>query len=280
MTIETLEYTYDYAFASRVDEGCIQLAACGGSVTGAHFFRGQLRHPRIIGDLLGTLATVVRTHFWEARPPNRDPVVTSSPAMLRLEGFSGCCSVYARVDLDERAFASAQQTYGTTNVDFNEPMRRELARLVEGEHAELSVGRETVVLRRGDQTVHERKVALPIRWIKAFGEVQVYQSQLVRQFEIPAAELRRLLANLPRNARQMMYVVPAGKTVHVSQRPAPGAVPLGGAGRLRVLQPLLPTAERLVRPYPEARHRRARQHGDRYSSHRPNWGCAACQATV
>ena len=215
MRIETLEYTYDYAFASRVDEGCIQLAACGGSVASGQFFRGRLRHPRIIGDLLGTLATVVRTHFWEARPPNRDPVVTSSPAMLRLEGFSGCCSVYARVDLDERAFASAQQTYGTTNVDFNEPMRRELARLVEGKHAELSVGREAVVLRSGDQTVQERKVPLPIRWIKAFGEVQVYQSQLVRQFEIPAAELRCLLANLPRNTRQMMYVVPAGSFASV-----------------------------------------------------------------
>jgi len=246
MTVETIDYTYDYGFASGVDEGCIQLAACGGSIASGQFFRGKLRHPRIIGDLLGTLATVVRAHFWEAHPPNRDPVVTSSPAMLRLEGFSGCASVYARVDLDQRAFDSAQQTFGTTNVDFNESMRRELTRLVEDDHAELSVGREALVLRRGEQTVRERKVALPIRWIKAFGEVQVYQSQLVRQFEICPAELRRLLASLPRHTRQKLYIVPTGRTVRVSQRQSPGAVPLGGAERLRVLQPLLPSAEHLV----------------------------------
>ena len=125
-------------------------------------------------------------------------------------------------------------------------MRRELGRLAEGEHVELSVGREAIELRRGEHSVQERKVALPIRWIKAFGEVQVYQSQLVRQFEISVTELRCFLATLPRNARQLMYVIPTGKTVRLSQRPAPGGVPLHGAERLRVLQPLLPDAERLV----------------------------------
>ena len=126
------------------------------------------------------------------------------------------------------------------------PCARELGRLAEGEHVELSVGREAIELRRGEHSVQERKVALPIRWIKAFGEVQVYQSQLVRQFEISVTELRRFLATLPRNARQLMYVIPTGKTVRLSQRPAPGGVPLHGAERLRVLQPLLPDAERLV----------------------------------
>jgi hypothetical protein len=246
MAVESLDYTYDYAFASHIDAGRMQLATCGGRLPSGQFFRGCLRHPHVIGDLLGVLATVVRTHFHDARPSNRDPVVTSSPAMLRFEGFSGCCGVYARVDLGQRAFESSQQTFGTTNVDFNDPMRRELARLMEGERVELSVGREAIALHRGDHTVQERKVALPIRWIKAFGEVQVYQSQLVRQFEISVAEFRRFLPSLPRNARQMMYVVPTGKTVRLSQRPGPGAVPLHGVERLQVLHPLLPDAERLV----------------------------------
>lgn len=246
MSVETLDYAYDYTFASHIDAGQMQLAACGGRLPTGQFFQGRLRRPRVVGDLLSVLATVVRTHFFDARPPDRDPVVTSSPAMLRFEGFSGCCSAYARVDLDERAFDSAQQTFGTTNVDFNDPMRRELTCLRDGEHVDLSVGREAVVLRRGEQEVKERKVALPIRWIKAFGEVQVYQSQLIQQFEIPVGELRRFLPTLPRNTRQMVYVVPLGRGVRITQQKAPGGVPLHGIERLRVLQPLLPCAERLV----------------------------------
>lgn len=246
MSTATLEYTYDYAFASQVDDERIQLATCGGSRARQAFFHGRLRHPRVIGDLLSVLATVVRTHFHDARPVNRDPVVTSSPAMLRFEGFSGCCGVYARVDLDERAFAEAHQGYGTTNVDFNDPMRRELARLREGAPVELSVGPEALVLRHGAAAVQEKKVQLPVRWIKAFGEVQVYQAQLLRQFEIAPAELRRFLQGLPRSSRQKMYIVPSGSTLRLSQRPSPDAVPVHGPERLRVLLPLLPHLGRTV----------------------------------
>ena len=53
----------------------------------------------MVGDLLSVLCEVVRTHFFQPQPPNLDPVITSSPEMLRFEGFSGCCGVYARVDL-------------------------------------------------------------------------------------------------------------------------------------------------------------------------------------
>ena len=52
-----------------------------------------------------------------------DPVVTCNEGMVRFEGFSGCCGVYARVDLDERAFQGDLYRTGTTNVDFNNPMR-------------------------------------------------------------------------------------------------------------------------------------------------------------
>lgn len=246
MTTATLDYVYDYTFPSQIDKDRIQLATCGGRLVQGQFFRGKLRHPRIIGDLLSVLATVVRTHFYEHRPPNRDPVVTSSPAMLRFEGFSGCCGVYARVDLDERAFDSAEQTSGTTNVDFNELMCRELARLSERGQSELFVGREVLELRNGEQTVQEKKVALPVRWIKAFGEVQVYQSQLVRQFEIAVGEARRFLHGLPRESRNVMHVVSAGKTLRLSQRAVPGAIPVHGIERLRVLQPMLASADKMV----------------------------------
>lgn len=105
-TAVAIDYTYDYRFPSRVANDRIALATTGGSVDADQFFHGTLRRPRIVGDLLSVLGDVVRTHFFDALPPDLDPVVTSSPAMLRFEGFSGCCGVYARVDLDKRAFDS------------------------------------------------------------------------------------------------------------------------------------------------------------------------------
>ena len=245
-TAVAIDYTYDYRFPSQVANDRIALATTGGSVDADQFFHGVLRRPRVVGDLLTVLAKVVRTHFFDARPPDLDPVVTSSPAMLRFEGFSGCCGVYARVDLDERAFDSEVQTFGTTNVDFNEPMRRELSRLRDGERVCLSVGREAVELHRAGQTTIERKVELPVRWIKAFGEVQVYQSQLARQMEISGADFRRFLPTVPKHTRQALYAVPSGKSLRVSQRGGQNSIPINGAERLRVFQPLLPHAVRVL----------------------------------
>ena len=71
--------------------------------------------------MLLVLSDVVRTHFFLPQPALLDPVVTSNEAMLRFEGFSGCCGVYARVDLPAEAFDSDIQGRGTTNVDFNNP---------------------------------------------------------------------------------------------------------------------------------------------------------------
>ena len=52
-------------------------------------------------------------HFFDARPPQMDPIATSSPSMVRFEGFSGCCGVYARVDLDERVSYSRITAYAS-----------------------------------------------------------------------------------------------------------------------------------------------------------------------
>ena len=56
-----------------------------------------------------------------------DPVLTSTASILRLEGFSGCCGVYVRADLPADLFEGDVKGRGTTNVDFNDPMRNALA---------------------------------------------------------------------------------------------------------------------------------------------------------
>lgn len=249
----SIDYTYRYAFPSGADDRGLRLATSGGIAESPHFFEGRLRRPGETGRLLLVLSDVVRTHFFLPRPPNSDPVVTSSEQMLRLEGFSGCCGVYARVDLPPEAFdrdphhSPHLAGRGTTNVDFNAPMRAALARLRDGEDARLVVGADAVTLERvGHGSIVEKKVKLPVRWINGFCETAAYQPLLEPRLDVNGAEARRFVRSLPATPpKRPGYVVPSGRSLRLSQREAKGAVPIHGTHRLRVIEPLLAGATRL-----------------------------------
>ena len=247
-----IDFTYRYPFASHVaavdDALGLNLATCGSRHEHPHFFSGRIREPRVLGEMLLVLSEVVRTHFFLPRPPAAlDPVVTSSPEMLRLEGFSGCCGVYARADLPAAAFDREIQGRGTTNVDFNTAMRTALARLRDSDSAMLNVGREGVELVREGESVVEKKVKLPVRWIKGFSEVQAYQPGLKLKLEVPAAEARRFLRSLPSGTgpKRTSFVVQSGKSLRLTQVEKAGAIPVQGMNRLRVLDPLFSCAHGL-----------------------------------
>jgi hypothetical protein len=247
-----LDYTYRYAFPSGVaatpaGRPQLSLATCNADQQRPHFFDGRVRHPRILGQLLYTLSDVVRTHFFLPRPALLDPVLTSNEELLRLEGFSGCCGVYARVDLPADAFEGECRGRGTTNVDFNQPMRNALLRLRDEEDVRFAVGAEEVVLTRGDEKTIEKKVKLPLRWIKGFSEVQAYQPRLELKMEIDGAEALRFVRTLPKGAIPKMpsYAVSVGRSIRLSQRPQKGAVPILGTHRVKVIEPLLPRARTL-----------------------------------
>ena len=67
-------------------------------------------------------------------PPNAkarqftDPLVTAGAGVLRFEGFSACASAWIRADFSPEAYSGSIVSHGTTNVDFNPPMRQALAR--------------------------------------------------------------------------------------------------------------------------------------------------------
>lgn len=248
-----LDFTYQYAFASGVaapiaDKPQLSLATCSADQAKPYFFDARVRSPRMLGDMLYTLSEVVRTHFFLPRPVLLDPVLTSNEELLRLEGFSGCCGVYARVDLSAEGFEGECHGRGTTNVDFNTPMRNALLRLRDHEDVQFAVGKSEVVLaREGERTV-EKKVKLPLRWIKGFSEVQAYQPQLRLMMEVPAAEGLRFVRTLPRSAQPKMpsYAVSAaGSSLRLSQRSQKGAVQILGTHRVKVIEPLLASARTL-----------------------------------
>ena len=247
-----LDFTYQYAFPSGVvanDGGRPQLslATCDANQAQPYFFDGKARHPRMMGEMLYVLSDVVRTHFFLPRPAILDPVLTSNEELLRLEGFSGCCGVYARVDLPASAFDGECQGRGTTNVDFNTDMRNALLRLRDEEDVEFAVGASEVVLSRGNQKTVEKKVKLPLRWIKGFSEVQAYQPRLGLKMEVSAADALHFVRSLPRSSRPKMpsFAVSSGRSIRLAARPQKGAIPILGTHRVKVIEPLLLRAEKL-----------------------------------
>jgi hypothetical protein len=248
-TTAAIDFTYVYPYASELAQTAqglgLRLATCGAAHEHPHFFDGRLREPRIAADMLLVLNQVVRTHFFLQRPPNMDPVVTSSESVIRFEGFSGCCGVYVRADLASHAFDVEIQGRGTTNVDFNDRMRAELLRIRDTDEVRLSVGASELALHRGQETVVEKKVKLPVRWIKGFSEVQSYQPSLEMKLELPVAEARQFLRSLPRGGgpKQACYLAPVGRALRLSTRSSPGAIRVSGTDRLRVVEPLLRSAK-------------------------------------
>lgn len=268
----TMEYTYRYPFASRLErEGSawgLRLATFGGSSANGladtrlpsvdaaptialpdpFFFEARCRAPRVVADLLLALANTVFSRFYLPGAWRMlDPVVTSSEELLRLEGFSSCCGVYARVDLSADAFDSEIQGRGTTNVDFNAPMRAALTRVREDDEIKFSVGADQFRLTLASGDVVEKKVALPVRWIKSFTNVQAYLPALQRRFEVNTTEARRFLRALPRGVAPKVpsFVQSLGAGLRLSQREARGTVRVMGTDRLKLLEPLLNQAKQL-----------------------------------
>ncbi|HEY9869321.1 MAG TPA: SWIM zinc finger family protein [Candidatus Obscuribacterales bacterium] len=261
-SVAAVNVRYLYAFPSKLESASgkprLMLATSGGAEPHPFFFQGRMQYPRRTADMLLACSLVSRTRFYhplalrERLLAAADPVVTSGGERLRFEAFSVCCGVYCRLDLNPEAIDGDWTGRGTTNVDFNPPMRAALSGVLSSEQVGLNVGADGVELERSAGSVVEKKVKLPVRWLKGFVEVQAYQSRMKPAFEVSAFELRQLLRTLPQQQPwqkgAVSYMVPAGKGVRLSQREAPGAVALGAPGRLKVLEDVLRHA-RVVRVY-------------------------------
>ena len=107
----------------------------------------------------------------------KDPIVTAGNQQIRFEGFSSCAGVYARVDLHEDGQEGDFIENGTTNVDFNPPLITALSRIQKKEKLVLSVGKKEVGFHKDGDSLIERKVPLPTKWIKGLTTVQHYFSE-------------------------------------------------------------------------------------------------------
>jgi hypothetical protein len=250
--------TYRYAHPSFVsDDGRPRLAlstAVPADGPAPRFFEGRMLQPQLVAEMLTAVHLVVGSRFFT--PANSvakaislaDPVVTSGGGVLRFEGFSSCCSTYVRADVLPAAYDGRAIAKGTTNVDFNAPMRAALARVRDEAGLDLAVGLDEVTLRSGPAEITERRVELPARWIRGMVEVQSCQAAMRCRFEVTAAEALRFLRTLPRasTSRTPLWVVPRPSGLFTTTREAPNGVRVTDTRRLRVLETLLPRARSLA----------------------------------
>ena len=251
-----VQHVYRYPRPSELTADGLQLAASGGQVgESPRFFEGRLVRPEETAKLLLGLMSVVQARYHTpaamlAKMAEQwDPVVTAGADRLRFEGFSACCGVYGRIDLHPGSVSDETFGRGTTNVDFNPPMLAALARVGPADSVKLAVGRHGVELETEAETVVERKVRLPVRWLKSFVEVQACQRRMTPVFDVAGPVAQRFLRSLPRvkTNRRETWVVPSASGLRLSQvRPRGTALRVGGLERLRLLERLAPRAQRVA----------------------------------
>ncbi|HEX2312384.1 MAG TPA: SWIM zinc finger family protein [Thermomonospora sp.] len=242
---------YAYTRPSGLAGDLLGLATSGG-VTGSgpaahpHFFSGLLTRPAPAAAALLGLADVAQARYHQPRLTGmRDPVVTCNGDRLRMESFSACCGVYARLDVLQPALDGEVHERGTTNVDVIGPLREALARVGGTDPLHLAVGDDELAVTTLDGAVVEKKVPLPERWLRGFAEVQVIAAGFDLRAELGRAEAVRFLRGLPQSGRGELWAVPAGRSLRLSSRPVPGAVCLAGPQRLATAHPLLRFARAL-----------------------------------
>ncbi|WP_344499875.1 SWIM zinc finger family protein [Dactylosporangium maewongense] len=241
-----------YLAPSALHDGGLQLQTAGGVAQRAvtanpRFFTGFLTTPAAAAAGLLAVAEVARTRYFQPlSPASLDPVVTGSRDRLRFESFSGCCGVYARLDVLPTGLDGEIVDHGTTNVDVNTPLRQALQRLTGVDPLHVSVGPDDLTVSTMDGAVVEKKVPLPSRWLRGFAEVQVIASGFDPRAELSAAEATAFLRRLPSGGdRSVLWAVPAGRSLRLTSRPVPGAVCLPGPARLAALKPVLRFAKHL-----------------------------------
>ena len=231
----------------RGDAREVVLATSGGVTeqgAAAHpfFFSGFLSDPAVAATGMLACAAVARSrHFLPGSVVAilRDPVVTCSRDQVRFESFSSCCGVYARLDLLPSGLDGPPAGAGTTNVNFNDAMRAALAGAAVHGPLLLSVGRDDVAVDTVADPVIERKVPLPPRWLKGFGEVHALARQMRLVGELAGTAARRFLRSMPREARRPLWAVPAAGSFSLATTARRGGACVAGPHRLAELAPLL-----------------------------------------
>lgn len=247
-------YTYDRVSELRTAPtgAILDLAVDRNLSVEPVFLKARALAPHITARSLRAVSEIVGSRFYVPSSMlakilrEADPVVTVGGDAVRFEGFSACCSAYIRLDLDDAALEVEARHKGTTNVDFGPELRGALATFAQDTQMGISIGADAVEIEKDGEAIVEKKVPLPLRWVKGFAEVQVAVAGMESAFSLRKIAAQRFLRGLPRGKNdQQLWVSAVGPNARVVTRETPGAVPLRGSHRLRVFEPLAGLADRL-----------------------------------
>ena len=210
------------------------------------FFWGSLTDPYVTAKCWSTIAKVVRSSFGPIPPSLRDPIVSAGSERLRFEGFSSCNGVYVRLDMKPEAIDGEFIASGTTNVDFNDPMLNALNAIQKNEKVTLAVGQQDVQVITSKAKVVEKKVTLPMRWIKGLTNVQLYLADMDLKFELNKIQTIQLFQSLPKGSVKGDFFITkrAGKFMFSTLATA-DSVRIGGVQRLRLLEGILSIVDKI-----------------------------------
>lgn len=222
-----------------------------GLVERPTFFSGFPARPDVLAAGLLAVADVAASRYADAglakRLANLDPVVTASGDRLRLESFSACNSVHARLDLLPDGIDVAEVGFGTTNVDVNLPLRTALARLDSAAPLHLTVGPDELRAATLEAQHVERKVTLPDRWVRGLAEVPSVTAGMHDVAELSSSDVARFARDLPRSTPPgpVLHLLAGRGGPRLLPRALPGTVAIPGAARLRGMERVLRFTRRL-----------------------------------
>ena len=255
MALDTLPgmRTFSHGSALADDGLTLDLAPAltpTGLVDRPGFFHGFAAHPVVVTRSLLVLADIASTRYFRPAPVGvRDPILTAGGDRLRAECFSACNGVLARLDLLASGLDGGQIGHGTTNVDIGPAMRRALARVPRGGLLHLDVGTDRLRASTPAESVEERHVQMPDRWVRALGNAAELTQPLVERFSVGAAGARRFVQTLPRagatRTDQVWLSAARGQPVMKPHR-TPEGVRLMGTHRLAAVARLLAHLEGLT----------------------------------
>lgn len=210
------------------------------------FFWGSLTDPYVTAKCWSTIAKVVRSSFGPVPPSLRDPIVSAGSERLRFEGFSSCNGVYVRLDMKPEAVDGEFIANGTTNVDFNDPMLNALNAIQKNEKVTLAVGQQDVQVITSKAKVTEKKVPLPMRWIKGLTSVQLYLADMDLKFEVNKIQTIQLFQSLPKgNVKGDFFITKRAGKFMFSTLATADSVRIGGVQRLRLLEGILAIVDKI-----------------------------------
>ena len=210
------------------------------------FFWGSLTDPYITAKCWRTIAKVVRSSFGPIPTSLRDPIVSAGTERLRFEGFSSCNGVYVRLDMKPEAIDGEFIANGTTNVDFNDPMLNALNSIQKNEKVTLAVGQHSMQVITSKTKVIEKKVNLPMRWIKGLTSVQLYLADMDLKFELNKIQTIQLFQNLPKgNVKGDFFITKRAGKFMFSTLATTDGLRIGGIHRLRLLEGILTIVDKI-----------------------------------